>query len=408
MTLRTILTLTLCTFAVLTGDVIADNPPAAGRTAGGESFVGRLVEINTQGSMTFASMGVEHTIKRNDLISWGTRREAEGGAHVVLADGSLLVADVIDIDRDTLRIESELWDETQLPLELLRGIVFYPPMDPLQRDRLLDRVRNGAKGLTSDQLLLDNGDTVPGTLVGMRDAEVQWQTDSGDVTIDIGRVRALIVNPSLVARPSSDGHSMLVGLRDGSLLVAEQVSAGSAGGELTLPGNIHLRPYPDQNLRTEVVLVRPLGQHVTYLSDLEPLGYKHIPFLDLNWKYGADRNVAGGMLRSGGQLHTKGLGMHSTSRLAYRLDGPYRRFEAELGIDDLTEGRGSVTYRVFTDTGDGNWNVVYKSSIVRGTDPVLPISVDIEGARRLSLIVDFADRGDELDHANWLSARLVR
>jgi hypothetical protein len=40
--------------------------------------------------------------------------------------------------------------------------------------------------------------------------------------------------------------------------------------------------------------------------------------------------------------------------------------------------------------------------------PPTPISVDVRGGKRLSLIVDFAERGDELDHADWLNARLVQ
>jgi hypothetical protein len=31
----------------------------------------------------------------------------------------------------------------------------------------------------------------------------------------------------------------------------------------------------------------------------------------------------------------------------------------------------------------------------------------VQGGKRLSLIVDFGERGDELDHADWLDARLL-
>jgi hypothetical protein len=37
----------------------------------------------------------------------------------------------------------------------------------------------------------------------------------------------------------------------------------------------------------------------------------------------------------------------------------------------------------------------------------VPISVDIGGAKQVSLVVDFAERGDEQDHADWLDARFV-
>jgi hypothetical protein len=45
---------------------------------------------------------------------------------------------------------------------------------------------------------------------------------------------------------------------------------------------------------------------------------------------------------------------------------------------------------------------------VRGADEPQAVSIDLKGAKGITLTVDFADRGDELDHAVWLEARLVR
>ena len=80
-----------------------------------------------------------------------------------------------------------------------------------------------------------------------------------------------------------------------------------------------------------------------------------------------------------------------------------KRFEAELGIDDSAGGQGSVQFRVLVDGKEK-----FASPIVRGGDPPLPISVDIADAQKLELVVDYADRGDVLDHADWLNARLVQ
>ncbi len=150
-----------------------------------------------------------------------------------------------------------------------------------------------------------------------------------------------------------------------------------------------------------------MGGQAVYLSDLEPVGYKHIPFLQLAWPYQADHNVSGDLLRAGGKLFLKGLGMHSASRLTYDLDRPASRLEAALAIDDAAGGRGSVVFRVFVDTGDGHWEPKYTSPIIRGGDPPLPITVDVAHAKRISLLVEFADRGDQLDYADWLDARLI-
>ena len=74
-----------------------------------------------------------------------------------------------------------------------------------------------------------------------------------------------------------------------------------------------------------------------------------------------------------------------------------------LICDDQAEGGGSVGFRVFVDG-----QVRYASPVVRGGQAPLPISVDVAGAKRLDLVVDFADRADQVDHADWLDARLVR
>ena len=144
-------------------------------------------------------------------------------------------------------------------------------------------------------------------------------------------------------------------------------------------------------------------RRVAYLSDLQPASYVHVPFLSLAWPYRTDANVVGTQLRAGGRLYAKGIGMHSTSRLTYRLDAkPYKRFEAALAIDNHTDGRGSVVFRVFVDAQER-----YHSPVVRGQMNIIPISVDVLGGIQLSLIVDYAEGGDELDHADWLNARLV-
>jgi hypothetical protein len=100
--------------------------------------------------------------------------------------------------------------------------------------------------------------------------------------------------------------------------------------------------------------------------------------------------------------------MHSPSRITYDLDEPYRLFQAQVALDDEARGRGSVEFRVFVDDGGGQWREAAASGTLRGGQPPRPISVDLAGAKRISLLVDFADRGDELDHADWLDARLVR
>jgi hypothetical protein len=151
-----------------------------------------------------------------------------------------------------------------------------------------------------------------------------------------------------------------------------------------------------------------------WLSDLPHLGYKHIPFVSVERPLGIDQSILGSRLRHGRAgpeqkeaVFRKGLGMPSASRVAYDVAG-YRRFEAELAIDEHACAKGSVVFKVLLEASSGEWQTAQESPIIRGGDMPLPISIDLRSAARMALLVEFAERGDECDYANWLHARLVK
>lgn len=116
-----------------------------------------------------------------------------------------------------------------------------------------------------------------------------------------------------------------------------------------------------------------------------------------------DRNQAGHPLRIGTHAYERGIGTHALSRLTYRLDGAYRSFAADVGIDAATGKRGSA---VFTVEVDGV--AKFTSPLVQGGAPALPIEVDVSGARTLTLVVTPGSDGDIGDWADWAQARLIR
>jgi hypothetical protein len=378
----------------------------------GPPFRAKLTGVDAGWLLTFDTEGKTRSLPAADLVSWGHCAESRRGPIVVLADGGLLVADVLSADKQSLSVDSGLFGPLKLPWESLAGVVFLLPAGRQQRDLLLDRVLR-AQG-ASDRLLLANGDEVAGLVNGLKDRSVQLQTDVGPVQIESDRIAALILNPAL-RRPAggpqprawagwADGSRLLVGqlVMDTSLLrvtiaaQAAEKAAGKAAGKTA-------DATAWKTSAADLVFLQPIGGRATYLSDLKPAGYRHVPYLDLAWPFHNDRNVVGGRLRCDGRTYLKGLGMHSASRLSYALDAPYARFQAELAVDDATGGQGSVRFRVFV---DGRQK--YQSEIVRGGTSPVPLKVDLTGAKRLDLVVDFADRADQLDHADWLDARLVK
>jgi hypothetical protein len=399
---------------------LAQSRPGFVIPVSGERFSARLTAIDKDGVFTFEAAGKRRTLAPADFVSFGTFSDGEKGPLVVLADGGTLVAGSLDqVTSQSLSITTDLWGKVRLPLGQVRGIVFRPPAEALARDKLLERVLT-AEG-DEDQLLLDNGDLVTGQIKSApavqgpeppeADAEslrsVRLETKAGPASLSIEKLTALMFNPALVETPRARGAATWLGFKDGSRLALARLASEGEQIKATLVSGTALSASVEE-LIGELVCVQPLGANVTYLSDLKPAGYKHIPFLELAWNYGLDKNVLGGRLRSGGAVYAKGISLHSTARLAYRLDGRFDRFAADLALDDAAGTRGSVIYRVFLERDAGDWQAAYESPTLRGGDPAIPISLDIRGAQRLALIVDYADRGDVLDRANWLNARLVK
>jgi hypothetical protein len=192
-------------------------------------------------------------------------------------------------------------------------------------------------------------------------------------------------------------------MRDGSLVYANAIRADEKGVAIELGSGVQLKGGGADDLVAVQLLEGPLA----YLSDLEGADYRSVPYLSVKWPFTRDRNVLGEPIVVRGKRYLKGIGMHSAARLTYRLDHDYRRFDAKIAVDDSAKGGGSVTFGVYA-LRAGKWAEAFKSGIVRGGDEPQPISVDLNGAKGITLTVDFADRGDELDRAVWLDARLIR
>ena len=67
-----------------------------------------------------------------------------------------------------------------------------------------------------------------------------------------------------------------------------------------------------------------------------------------------------------------------------------------------------MTCRVFTDDGTGKWQLKFESPVIRGGNKPLSVDVELAGAKRISLLVDFADRGDEwITSIGWMRPREI-
>ena len=107
-------------------------------------------------------------------------------------------------------------------------------------------------------------------------------------------------------------------------------------------------------------------------------------------------------LQIGDTVYEHGLGSHANQETVIQLEGHFLRFEAEVGVQKQAQGTGSVVFSVLVDGEE-----VFDSGLMREASPAIPVSVDLKGARTVTLRAGEGGDGFTCDCANWAMARLV-
>jgi hypothetical protein len=382
------------------------DPPAFLLETAGPAVTGRLEQLDADWSVRLGGRRTDG----GDVIALRRANtpppDYPADQQVLFANGDRLPAHVVALEGERLaaRLPTALGvgGKVSLPLSALSVLWLTAPDaadDPaLVRRRLLHGKRS------ADTVLLRNGDELEGTLTGLDDKAVVLEVNRKPVTTARSKVAAVALSTDLATPLRPRGPYARLVLADGTRLSLAKAACtdGAVLTGTTLFG-------------TDVRI--PLGQVVSlslyqgravYLSDLKPRTVEETPYLGLRWPLVNDGCVDGRDLRLGGGTYDRGLGMHSAARVAYDLGGAYRRFEALVGIDDQagdeqTGRQGGVRIRVLADGkplgGDRD--------VSARTGPVA-VRADLTGARELTLVVDFGDRGSVQDRVDWADARLVK
>lgn len=314
---------------------------------------------------------------------------------------------------------------------------------------------------------LGNGDSLPGTLVGIENDQVRFRTNLGhDVTLAIPfsavsevwlRPRAgtsfaetqvdsdkprrqdivRLINgdaiPGTVLAAMEASVRVEVG-KDTSNIALDRIGSIAFSTELARPfqvkgpfarlilqngARITMSKYRidgetvfgvtnfGQNLRialAELAVLSVGAGPAQFLSDLKPVRYESKPFLGLSWPLASDRSVVRGELRIGGGTFDKGLGLHSACRLSYAIPPRAVRFATTMGLDDLTGRHGDV---VVSFLADGR-TVPNGAFQISGGHDAREVAIPLPaGARELTIEIEFGRGGDVEDHVNLGDARFV-
>jgi alpha-galactosidase len=154
-----------------------------------------------------------------------------------------------------------------------------------------------------------------------------------------------------------------------------------------------------------VVGVEPtLPRGEAFLSDLAwTYAVSGFGPVELDASNGESAEADGAKLSLRGRPYVKGLGVHSPSLIRYLLAGTCRRFKADIGIDDESEGQGSAQFELWADG-----TKLFDSGVLTGASPAMEVDIDISGRRELRLFVGVGDDNRYAhDHADWANARFI-
>ncbi len=366
----------------------------------GRTFHGVLIGSTDDGGIRVRSETGEQAVPVADLLrivfSQAVERPAQGDSFR-LSDGSRLTGKLLRGTDDALVLSCVLGDDISVPFRLLAAVRLASGSDSPQSRTLYEKAL--FERLPGKDVLITRGGedakALPGRLVRL---------DADGGTFDFGgRARTFrrdrVFGVVFAAGPGTPKTSPVhVTLDDGSTVGGQLAALGKEVVAIDTPLDISARLPVSRITRIDFATDR-----IVYVSDLTPVGERQEGIVHDGWPVRRDRSAAAGPLSIAGRVFDKGIGCHSYSELTYELDRSYAKFAATIGIDDRVRPRGSVVFRVL---GDGN--PLYDSGVISGRDAPQDVLVEVAGVARLTLVVDYGDRLDLSDHADWGGARLIK
>jgi hypothetical protein len=323
--------------------------------------------------------------------------------HLILANGDRIPFRSLRLAEEKIHFRHDHLAQGQdasLPLAAVSVLWYIAPDKTIDAEKM--RRRLTAETRTRDIVCLRNGDTIAGVLTGLESGNAVVEVDKRRVTVKLAQAAYIAFNTELADALRPKGAYARLILRDNRPGRGGRMSLTSASADdATLTATTVFGARLRVPLRDIASLDLRQGSSV-YLSDIKESKYVFQPFLDAKWPFAVDGNVAEHDLLMAGSTYDKGIGMHSHSRLTYRLSGAYRRFESLVGLDDKDGQDGDVRIRVLAD------GETLLDRALTSRDGAVPVSLSMKGVRELTLEVDFGGGGDVHDVVNWADARLVK
>jgi len=316
----------------------------------------------------------------------------------MLADGDRIAGEPVSTAGETVVWNNRVLGEMRLPMKQVRVI--------LRSGTQLDGASNGTdEARTEDVVLLSNGDAVRGILADLTATTATIQPAAGGdasmVPLDSVLAILLATPPGAATTNASasnerTGRAFRVTLADSTAITTPLPTL--RGTSIELSGGETPRQVPLDS----VVGIEQLNGPVVWVPSLHPSESVQTPFLDLSWPARMDATIDGDPIRFADQSYNHGIGVHSYARLSFAIEPSMKAFRTRYAIDGV-QPYANVTVRIKLDG-----RVAHEQSDVTSGKLFGPVVVETNGARTLTLEVDYGKNQDVQDRFNWIEPALLR
>jgi hypothetical protein len=368
----------------------------------GSKIKSAIVSIDRDGNLSGPQ--IDGRVQLRDLIAI-ERNQFEPAAdesarvQVRLVGGGRVLCQSVMVDDDGLTDLSDTPLLEKLPLETVAAIVF---RDSETAARAISQ-RSGDK----DTVVVQTDDglkMVSGIFEGIADGKVVLNFKGKSRKIGLEKTTAIILAD---LKPAvAEGTSTIIDMADGSRI--RGVVAGWAEEELT----VSLSAATDITLPTaSIKRIEVESENLIYLSLLVPKSVEQKTIFAFQRTWQSNASIEGNPislafgLASGNRTvkqFAKGLGMQSWSRIEFANEKEYTRFQATVGIDTETRGRGDCIVEVVSD------GITLLSQRISAVEDPVEVDVDVSGMDAIALVVDPGEEFDLGDHVDWADARFVK
>jgi hypothetical protein len=306
---------------------------------------------------------------------------------VYLTGGDRLTGTAIGIKDEQLQWKQPLLGELNLSLRKIVAITKAGQPAPRQ-----DEPR------TEDVAKLSNGDSVRGIVSALTGDTVTISANGQDVPVPFSTINVLTFASTGGAAQPTAARGFRVSLADGSAFTGQKIDLQKDTLTLT-PDTGDARKVP----LAAVARIEQINGPVSWLISRAPSENVQIPyFASQTQPAKMGQTIDGQPVRLGDKTFPHSIGAHAYSRLVFPIDPAYKSFRTQYAIDGNLP-YANVTVRIKLDD-----KVVHEQKDVTAGPVHKPVTLDVSGAKQLTLEVDYGKTYDVQDRLNWLEPALLK